>query len=181
MRPKLILVGRVAGGFGVRGEVRITTYTEDPLALLRYGSLLREDGVIALSLTSARAAKEGIVARAGEVATREEADALRGVRLYVDRATLPPTEDEDEFYRADLIGLRAERPDGTSVGVVKAMHNFGAGDILELDPGGGRPTSYLPFSRASAPEVDLAHGRIVIISAPEEGEEDDRHSTTGRS
>jgi 16S rRNA processing protein RimM len=160
---KLVLVGRVAGGFGVRGEIRITTYTQDPLALLRYKDLKREDGTPALVLQSARATKDGIVARAPEVPTKEAADALRGLRLYVPRESLPPVEDEDEFYQTDLIGLEAVTPDGVKLGRVKAVHDFGAGDILELDQGGGRQTRYLPFTRETVPEVHLAEGRLVAV------------------
>jgi len=151
----------VAGGFGVRGEVRISAYTEDPLALLRYRALKREDGSPALTLVSARAAKDGVVGRAEEVSTKEEADALRGLRLYVPREALPEPE-EDEFYLADLIGLAAVSPAGEAIGRVKAVHDFGAGDLLEIDPGEGRPTWYAPFTREAVPEVDLAGGRVVV-------------------
>ena len=159
----LVLVGRVAGAFGVRGEVRISTYTEDPLALARYKALKREDGSPALTVTAARAAKGGVVARCPEVTSKEQADALRGLRLYVARDALPPTDDEDEFYLTDLIGLAAATPDGQALGTVKAVHNFGAGDILELDPGGGRATLYMPFTREVVPEVRIAEGRIVAV------------------
>jgi 16S rRNA processing protein RimM len=164
---KLILVGRVAGGFGVRGEIRIATYTQDPLALLRYRDLKREDGSPALVLQSARAAKDGIVARVAEIATKEAADALRGLRLYVPREALPAVEDEDEFYHADLIGLEAVTPEGVTLGRVKAVHDFGAGDILELDPGGGRATRYLPFTRAAVPEIRIADGRLIAVPPTE--------------
>ena len=167
-RSPLILVGRVAGAFGVRGELRLSTYTEEPLALLRYRDLKREDGSAALTLTSVRAAKDGVVARAAEVSSKEEADALKGVRLYVPRAVLPPP-GEDEFYLADLVGLRADTPEGESLGRVKAVQDFGAGDILEIDPGGGRPTFFLPFTRDNVPEVDVAGGRLVAVP-PEETE-----------
>ena len=152
----------------MRGEVRLSAYTDDPLALLRYRALKREDGSPALTLTSGRAAKDGLVARADEIATKEEADALRGLRLYVPREALPEPE-EDEFYLADLIGLRAETPEGEALGVVKAVHDFGAGDILEVDPGGGRPTFFLPFTRENVPEVEVAAGRVVAVP-PEETE-----------
>ena len=165
---RLVLVGRVAGAFGVRGEVRLSTYTEDPLALLRYRDLKREDGSPVLTLTQARAAKDGVVARAVQVSTKEEADALKGVRLYVPREVLPPPE-EDEFYLTDLIGLRAEDPAGELLGRVKAVQDFGAGDILEIDPGGGRPTFFLPFTRENVPEVDVAAGRVLAVR-PEETE-----------
>ena len=100
--------------------------------------------------------------------TKEAADALRGVLLHVDRAALPPA-DEDEFYLADLIGLRAETPQGEPLGRVKAVHDFGAGDILEVDPGEGRPTFFLPFTRDNVPAIEVAAGRVVAVR-PEETE-----------
>jgi 16S rRNA processing protein RimM len=169
LTARLILVGRVAGGFGVRGELRITAYTADPLALLTYRALRREDGSPALTLQSGRVAKDAVIARAAEVATKEAADALRGLRLYVPRDALPPTEDEDEFYQADLIGLRAVTTDGALVGLVKAVHDFGAGDILEIDPGAGRPTVMIPFTRAAVPEVRIAD-KEVVVSPPADDE-----------
>ncbi|OYX36795.1 MAG: 16S rRNA processing protein RimM [Caulobacterales bacterium 32-69-10] len=159
---KLILVGRVSGAFGVRGEVRIGSYTDDPMALARYKTLLREDGSPGLTLTAARPAKGGVVGRCPEIATKEAADALRGLRLYVPRDVLPEP-DEDEFYLTDLIGLAAETEDGQGLGKVKAVQNFGAGDILEIDPGGGRPTVFLPFTRITVPEVRLSEGRIIVV------------------
>src|ERR1700741_4419135 len=130
---QLILLGRVAGAFGVRGEVRTTAYGEDPLSLLSYKTLVREDGSPVLTLTSGRAAKGGLIARAKEVETREQAEGLRGVRLYLAREALPEPE-EDEFYHADLIGLAVETTEGVGLGKVKAVQNFGAGDMLEIDP-----------------------------------------------
>lgn len=159
---RLILVGRVSGAFGVRGEVRIGAYTEDPMALLRYRSLLREDGGPALTLTSARPAKGGVVARCPEIASKEAADAMRGLRLYISRGSLPPPE-EDEFYLADLIGMAAETPEGETLGRVKAVQNFGAGDILEIDPGNGRPTLYLPFTRGVVPEVRMTEAKLIVV------------------
>ena len=167
---KRILVGQVAGAFGVRGEVRITAYTEDPLALLRYRVLTREDGAPALTLQAARAVKGAVIGRAAEVSSKEAADALRGLRLYVPREALPEPADADEFYLADLIGLQAGSRDGAALGAVKAVHNFGAGDVLELDPGGGRPTRLIPFTREAVPEVQLAQGRIVVVPPLEVGE-----------
>lgn len=170
--PKLILVGRVSGSFGVRGEVRIAAYTEAPAALLSYRSLKREDGSPALTLLSGRAAKTDVIARAAEISTKEQADALRGLQLYVDRAVLPPPEDEDDFYQADLIGLEAATPDGERLGVVRAVLNHGAGDILEIDPGEGRPTTLYPFTRSVVPEVKVGEGRLTIAPPVEvEGDE----------
>ena len=167
---KRVLVGRVAGGFGVRGEVRISAYTQDPLSLLTYRTLVAEDGAPVLTLQSGRAAKGALIARAPEVASKEAADALRGTRLYVSRDALPPPEDEDEFYLTDLIGLRAETAGGEVLGRVKAVHDFGAGDILEIDPGAGRPTRLIGFTREAIPEVRIAEGRLVVFPPTEEGE-----------
>lgn len=164
---KLILVGRVAGGFGVRGEVRISTYTQDPMTLLAFGSLKAGDGREVLRLTSSRPAKGGIIARAREVETKEQADALRGLRLFVAREVLPPTEDEDEFYLADLIGLAVRSPSGEVLGTIKAVQDFGAGDLLEIDPGEGRATWLAPFTRAVVPEVNLVLGFVLVDRPPE--------------
>ena len=164
----LVLVGRVSGAFGVRGEVRITAFTADAASLLRYRDLLRADGSPGLTLEGGRVSKPGeIIARAREVATKEAADALRGTTLHVPRKSLPPVEDEDEFYLHDLIGLIAETPEGEPLGHVKAVHDHGAGDILELDPGAGRPTRLLPFTRAVVPEVRVEEGRLVVVEPTE--------------
>jgi len=124
----LILVARVAGAFGVRGEVRITAFTEDPMALLQYGVLQRENGAPALTLVTARAAKGGVVAKTVEITTPEQADSLRGLELFIPRDALPEPE-EDEFYLADLIGLQARGLSGEPIGRIKAVQNFGAGDL----------------------------------------------------
>ena len=163
----LILVGRVAGGFGIKGEVRITTYTEDPMALARYRVLLREDGSPALTVASGRVAKDGLIARVPDIADKTQADALRGLRLYVPRSALPEPED-DEFYLTDLIGLAAETAEGEPLGRVKGVHDFGAGDILELDPGEGRATVMIPFTRDAVPEVRIADGKLVVIPPVED-------------
>ncbi|HEY0052124.1 MAG TPA: ribosome maturation factor RimM [Caulobacteraceae bacterium] len=167
----LILVGRVAGAFGVRGEVRISAFTADPMTLKAFKALLKEDGSAALTLTAARPHKDGIVARTPQIETPEQADALRGLRLYVPRSVLPEPE-EDEFYLADLVGLEAATPEGERLGVVKAVQDFGAGDILEIDPGSGRPSWYLPFTRDCVPDVDIAAGRLTAVRPVEVDEKD---------
>lgn len=167
MGDSLILVGRVAGAFGVRGEVRITSFTADPLALLDYRDLRREDGSPGLTLLSGRPAKGGVVVRAGEVETREQAEALRGLRLYIPRDILPEP-DEDEFYVTDLIGLAVETPEGELLGRVKNVQDFGAGDLLEVEPPEGA-SWYLPFTREAVPEVRIAEGKILAVR-PEEVE-----------
>jgi 16S rRNA processing protein RimM len=163
----LILVGRVAGAFGVKGEVRITSFTADPAALVDYKALKREDGSPGLTLTSGRPAKGGIVARAKEVETREQAEALRGLKLYIPRDVLPAPE-EDEFYVTDLIGLAVETPEGEPLGRVKTVHDFGAGDLLEVQPPEGA-SWWLPFTREAVPEVRLAEGKVIAVR-PEEVE-----------
>ncbi|MBW8816331.1 MAG: 16S rRNA processing protein RimM [Caulobacterales bacterium] len=165
MGDSLILVARVAGAFGVKGEVRLTAYTAEPLALLDYKTLSREDGSPGLTLTGGRAAKGGVVARAREVETREQAEALRGLRLYIPRDALPPA-DEDEFYVTDLIGLSVETAAGEPLGRIKAVQDFGAGDLLEIQPPEG-PSWYLPFTREAVPEVRLAEGKVVGVKPDE--------------
>lgn len=167
MTDRLILVGQVGGAFGVRGEVRITAFTADPLALLAYSPLLKADGSLALTLTAARPGKKGVVARAREIATKEQADALRGLKLHVPRERLPEP-DEDEFYLTDLVGLEARDASGAVLGRVKSVQNFGAGDILEIAPAEGGPTWYLPFSKAAVPEVHIAEGWLLAARPGED-------------
>jgi len=162
---KLLQVAHVAGAFGVRGELRITAYTADPLALGQYRDLLREDGSPGLTLTSVRPVKGAVIARAEGVEDRNQAEALRGLKLYIDRDVLPEP-DEDEYYLADLVGLVVETPEGESLGRVKAVNDFGAGDLLEIQPPAG-PSFWLPFTRQAVPQVDVAAGRIVAIRPDE--------------
>ena len=164
----LILVAKVAGAFGVKGEVRLAAFTADPMALLDYRDLKRQDGSVGLTLASGRPHKGGLVVRAHEVATREEAEALRGLGLYVPRDALPEPEDEDEFYLIDLIGAAVVTIEGEDLGVVRNVQNFGAGDLLEIAPAEGA-SWWLPFTREAVPKVDLAARRIVV-APPEETE-----------
>jgi 16S rRNA processing protein RimM len=168
MGDALILVGRVAGAFGVKGEIRITTFTADPLALVDYKTLLREDGSPGLTLTGGRVAKGGVVVRTKEIETRDQAEAARGLKLYIPRDVLPDPEDEDEYYVTDLVGLDVVDVDGEPLGRVKSVHDFGAGDLLEIEPPQG-PSWWLPFTREAAPEVSIADRRVVAVK-PEETE-----------
>jgi 16S rRNA processing protein RimM len=165
MSVDLILVGRVAGAFGVKGEVRITSFTAEPLALVDYRTLLREDGSPGLTLAGGRVAKGGVVARAQEVTTRDEAEALRGLKLYIPRASLPEP-DEDEFYVADLVGIEVRSLEGDVLGRVKSVRDFGAGDLLEVAPAAGE-SWWLPFTREAVPEVRMADGFLVAVRADE--------------
>lgn len=166
MAGRLILVGQAAGAFGVRGEIRITAHTAEPMSLLAYSPLRDADGRVALTLTGGRPAKGGLIARAREVATREEGEALRGLRLYVERDSLPAA-NEDEYYLADLIGLKVRSRSGETLGVVKSAADFGAGDLLEIEPADGSPSWWTPFTRDAVPEVDIAGG-WVMVDAPSE-------------
>jgi 16S rRNA processing protein RimM len=163
-----ILIGQFGAAHGIRGEVKIHAYTQDPLALTDYGPLTLDDGRV-VEVVSLRPQGEAMVARIKGVADRNAAEALRNRKLFVDRAALPPIEDEDDFYHADLVGLKTELGDGTAYGRIAAVQNFGAGDLLEIEPEGGGRTFYLPFTREIVPIVDIA-GRRVVVAPPAETE-----------
>ena len=168
----LICVARIGAPHGVRGAVRLWTFTEDPLAVKSYGPLATKDGARSFEVTHAREAKGHLVATLKGVATREEAERLNGLELYIARAKLPAT-DTDEYYHADLIGLAAVNAADEPIGRVIAIHNFGAGDIIEIAPPNGA-TMLLPFTNAVVPTVDLASGRVVIeLPAEIEGDTPD--------
>lgn len=169
--PAKICVARIGAAHGVRGAVKLWTFTEDPFAVKAYGPLSAKDGVRHFELASARAAKDHLVATFKGIETREDAERLNGVELYIARDKLPAT-DEDEYYHADLIGLAAVTAADETLGRVIAIHNFGAGDIIEIAPLSGT-TLLLPFTNAVVPTVDLAGGRVVI-ALPEEIEGDER-------
>src|SRR5712672_4699142 len=160
-----ICIARIGAAHGVRGAVKLWTFTEDPLAVKAYGPLLTKDGARSFEVATAREAKGHLVATLKGIATREDAERLNGIELYVAREKLPAT-DQDEYYHADLIGLAAVTPANEALGRVVAIHNFGAGDIIEIAPPGGA-TMLLPFTHAVVPSVDLAAGRGVI-ELPEE-------------
>jgi 16S rRNA processing protein RimM len=155
-----ICIARIGAAHGVRGAVKLWTFTEDPLAVKQYGPLLTKDGARSFEVASAREAKGHLVATLKGVATREEAERLNGLELYIAREKLPATE-EDEYYHADLIGLAAVSATDEPLGRVTAIHNFGAGDIIEIAPPHGA-TMLLPFTHAVVPMVDLEGGRVVI-------------------
>jgi 16S rRNA processing protein RimM len=165
-----ICVARIGAAHGVRGAVKLWTFTEDPLAVKHYGPLMTKDGARQFEVTHVREAKDHLVATLKGIATREDAERLNGLELYVARDKLPET-DEDEYYHADLIGLAAVNAADEPLGRVVAIHNFGAGDIIEIAPAKGA-TMLLPFTNAVVPTVDLAGGRVVI-ELPQEIEGDD--------
>jgi 16S rRNA processing protein RimM len=158
--PSRICVARIGAAHGVRGEVKLWTFTEDPLAVKRYGPLASKDGARQFEVTHAREAKGHLIATLKGVASRDEAERLNGVELYIARERLPATA-ADEYYHADLIGLAAVNGAGDPLGRVIAIHNFGAGDIIEIAPTHGT-TLLLPFTNAVVPSVDLAGGRVII-------------------
>jgi len=169
MPSGVICVARIGAPHGVRGAVRLWSFTADPFAVTDYGPLSTKDGARSFEIATVRAAKDHLVVTLKGVTSRDEAERLNGIELYVPRDRLPPTED-DEYYHADLIGLAAVTAAGEPLGKVVAIHNFGAGDIIEIAPPSG-PTLLLPFTNAVVPTIDLAGGR-VIIEPPDEIEGD---------
>jgi 16S rRNA processing protein RimM len=168
-----ICIARIGAAHGVRGAVKLWTFTEDPLAVQRYGPLATKDGTRHFEVATAREAKGHLVATLKGVATREDAERLNGIELYVAREKLPAT-DDDEYYHADLIGLAAVTAANEPLGRVIAIHNFGAGTIIEIAPPQG-PTMLLPFTNAVVPSVDIESGRVVI-ELPAEIDGDDPSS-----
>jgi len=162
-----LCVAVIAGAHGVRGDVRIKSFTADPEGLAAYGPLTDKAGAREFRIKVHGLARGLLRAHIKGVDDRNAAEALAGVELYVERGRLSEPE-EDEFYHSDLIGLKAELQDGSQYGVIRALHDFGAGDVIEivLTAGG---TVILPFTKAVVPSVDLAAG-IVVIAPPEEVE-----------
>jgi 16S rRNA processing protein RimM len=159
--PKLVCLGQIGAAHGVRGEVRLRSFTADPAAIATYGPLETEDGRI-FAIEALRPAKGHFVAALSGITDRTAAERLANVKLYVPRERLPPTEQADEFYHADLIGLAVVDRDGRPLGTVVAVHNFGAGDLIEVRQAEGQPTQLLSFNAATVPEVDVAAGRLVV-------------------
>ena len=166
-RTDTVLVARFGAAHGVRGEIRLWSFTGDPLAIADYGPLETKDGKRQFVIDSLRPNKDFLVARIDGVGDRNAAEALRNVELYLPRERLPEIDEDDTWYYADLVGLAAQAPDGTDVGTVAAVYNFGAGDIVEIAPAAGGKTLLLPFTEAVVPEVDVKAKRIVVV-LPEE-------------
>ena len=160
MTKSQICVARIGAPHGVRGAVKLWTFTEDPLAVTDYGPLKTKDGGRTLEVDTVREANGHLVATFKNVTSREDAERLNGIELYIPRDVLPEPED-GEYYHADLIGLAAVDTAGAAIGKVLAIHNFGAGDIIEIAPLEGN-TLLLPFTDAVVPTVDLKAGHVVI-------------------
>jgi len=168
-----ICVAQIGAPHGVRGEVRLRSFTEDPLAFVEYGPLESEDRKQRFKIEALRPAKDHFVARLSGVAARNAAEKLTNVKLSVPRDVLPDIEEDETFYHADLIGLDAFTQDGAKFGTVATIHNFGAGDIVEIRRESG-DLVMLPFTEIVVPEVDIAKKRIVVAPPIEtESEEDE--------
>lgn len=161
-----ICVGAVSGAFGVRGEVRLRSFCAEPTAIADYAPLTTEDGKRSFQVTLTGVLNNALSARLSGIETREQAEALRGTELYAERARLPAPE-EDEFYYTDLIGLAVLDAGGNRLGVIKAVLNHGASDLLEVMGPGMKTPILLTFSKAVVPTVDIAGGR-VIVDLPDE-------------
>ncbi|CCB67825.1 ribosome maturation factor RimM [Hyphomicrobium sp. MC1] len=173
-----ILVGEITGAHGIRGDVLVRSYTETPDAIAAYGPLTDASGKKSYSLRVVRVTSKGIVARVAGVEDRNGAEPLRGTKLYIERSKLPET-GETEFYHADLIGLRAVAADGSALGKIVSVQNFGAGDLLELKPLEGE-TEFIPFEDRWVPSVDLNAG-MLIINRPAVTVDDDSDEEDGSS
>ena len=161
-----VCVAKIGAAHGVRGEMRLWPFTHNPLGVLDYGEMENLDGTRRFTIAHARVAKDHLIARIKGVDTREQAEALNHTELYIPRARLPALDDSGEYYIADLVGLNAVSESGAKIGRVVAVHNFGAGDMLEIKPLRG-PTRLYPFSDAVVPHVDLAAGRLTLIPPTE--------------
>ena len=163
VRADRVLIARIGAAHGIKGEVRVKAYTADPGGIAAYGPLETPDGrafEVASLRPAAGPASDMLVVKFKGVSDRNAAETLNGLELSVPRDRLPPAE-EDEYYHADLIGLEAVTRDGAPLGTVIAVHNYGAGDLLEIAPRRGE-TLLVPFTRAVVPEVDLAAGRVFV-------------------
>lgn len=160
----------ISGAFGVSGEVKIKSFTQDPQSCLDYGPLLSASGQVVLTPISARLVKNALAVICEQVQTREQADALKGTMLYVPRSALPAPDDEDDFYHADLIGLQVKTTSGQNAGKIVAIHDFGSGDMLEIKPPpptakkpeSSTATWFHPFTKSAVPKIDIAKGRLII-------------------
>ncbi len=162
MPSTLVLLARFGRPHGVRGEVRLQSFTADPLDIARYSPLSTADGARRFTLVSVKPAKDMLIARVAGTESREAAEALNGIELYAPREQLPAATDEDEFMMADLVGCQATLADGTVMGVIIDVPNYGAGDLLDIKPAAGGPSVLMPFTKAFAPIVDIAGGKVLI-------------------
>jgi 16S rRNA processing protein RimM len=156
-----VLLGEIGAAQGLKGEVRLRSYTHDPAAIARYGALDDERGR-RIEIESLRVTPKALIVHIKGVTTREGAEALANTKLYIAKSRLPARE-EEEWYHADLIGLAVVNAGGAPIGTVIAVQNFGAGDLIEIKPSAGGPTVLVPFTRDAVPEVDVEGGRLVLV------------------
>jgi 16S rRNA processing protein RimM len=168
--PDRVLLGRIVGAHGIRGEVMIKTYTAAPEDVAAYGALCDAAGRT-FNIERTQATPKGVIARLAGVRDRNAAEALKGTELFVRREQLPLPA-EGEFYHADLIGLSAVAPDGAVIGDIVGVHNFGAGDIIEVRLPDGRKTALIPFTESHVPAIDLAARSVVVIMPAEDADAD---------
>ena len=164
-RAQRICVAQIGAPHGVRGEVKLWPYTADPQSVQDYGPLETEDGATRFEIEALRPAKDHLVVRLKGVNDRNAAERLTNTKLFVSRERLPATDADDEFYHADLVGLAVVDADGNALGSIAALHNFGAGDLVEVKPVQGNTTVLIPFTDAAVPVVDIAGRRIVVDAA----------------
>lgn len=170
-RGRRVLLGEVGGAHGIRGDVIVRSYAAEPRDIAAYGALETADGKVLPKLSVVRVTDRGVIARFAGVTDRNVAETFRGTQLWIARDRLPKAAD-GEYYHADLIGLDAVTLDGTEIGHVIAVENFGAGELLEIRLKDSKQTEYVPFTNAAVPEVDLVAGRLVVVM-PAVLEEDD--------
>jgi 16S rRNA processing protein RimM len=161
-----VCVAKIGAAHGLRGEVRLQVFTEDSNAILSFGELENEDGTKKFRVASLRPAKGHFVAKLEGVNDRNASELLTNIELYVARDKLPEIEDDGEFYHADLIGLRVEDRSGKSYGVVIAVRNYGASDLIEVAEPPKTSGTLIPFIDQYVPEVDLERGHVIIEPAP---------------
>jgi 16S rRNA processing protein RimM len=159
-QDKYICIAAVVGAFGVKGEIKLKTFTDKPESIMSYGSLLSIEGEILLTPQSYKSLKGGLALMCKEIVTRDQAEALKSTKLYVKRNCLPKTE-EDEFYLIDLIGMEVKTVDGKRMGSVVGTEDFGAGVLLEIKPKDS-VSFYQPFTKDAVPKIDIHLKRIVI-------------------
>ena len=158
-----IRVARIGAAHGGRGEVKLWPFTQDPMAVADYGPLETEDGARRFEIETLRAAKDHLVARLKGIGDRDAAETLRNTDLFVSRDKLPPIDEDDTYYHADLVGMAAVSPDGVPLGNVTAIHNFGAGDLIEIATTAGGEPLLLPFTETTVPNIDMALRQVTVV------------------
>jgi 16S rRNA processing protein RimM len=162
-----VIVAKIGAPHGVRGEVKLWPFTQDPMAVTEYGPLETKDGARRFEIETVRAAGNHLVARLKGVDDRDAAQSLTNTELYVSRDRLPAIDEGDTYYHSDLIGLDAVTEDGAQIGTVHAVHDFGAGPVLEITPLGSGDTLLLPFTDATVPKIDLDAKQVVVVPPAE--------------